>query len=144
MRKKNARKQQTVNLKQEKTQTTSKEVDPQSAKLLERVLDILDDYWSNLQYPDRNILLYEMDGEIDEDGMINFLKKFGKNDIYSFMVRNQEDKYTFPILITKRYLKKKGKELLEKASSIIDEQKKRKYARSRLVRLLYFSRSLSA
>ncbi|EKR09347.1 hypothetical protein [Leptospira kirschneri] len=120
---KNARKQQTVNLKQEKTQTTSKEVDPQSAKLLERVLDILDDYWSNLQYPDRNILLYEMDGEIDEDGMINFLKKFGKNDIYSFMVRNQEDKYTFPILITKRYLKKKGKELLEKASSIIDEQK---------------------
>lgn len=120
---KNARKQQTVNLKQEKTQTTSKEVDPQSAKLLERVLDILDDYWSNLQYPDRNILLYEMDGEIDEDGMINFLKKFGKNDIYSFMVRNQEDKYTFPILITKRYLKKKGKELLEKASSIIEEQK---------------------
>ncbi|KPA31115.1 Uncharacterized protein AMR50_4254 [Leptospira interrogans] len=49
------------------------------------------------------------------------------------MVRNQEDKYTFPILITKRYLKKKGRELLEKASSVIDEQKKREYARSRLV-----------
>ncbi|EMN30616.1 hypothetical protein LEP1GSC083_3152 [Leptospira interrogans serovar Pyrogenes str. L0374] len=120
---KNVRKQQAANLKQEKTQTTPKEIDPQGAKLLERILDILDDYWSNQQYPDRNILLYEMDGEIDEDGLINFLKKFGKNDIYSFMVRNQEDKYTFPILITKRYLKKKGKELLEKASSVIDEQK---------------------
>lgn len=93
------------------------------AKLLERTLDILDNYWSNHQYPDRNILLYEMDGEIDEDGLVNFLKKFGKNNIFSFMVRNQEDKYMFPILITKRYLKKNGKDLLEKASAVIDEQK---------------------
>ncbi|EMO13446.1 hypothetical protein LEP1GSC165_1558 [Leptospira santarosai str. CBC523] len=122
---KNARKQQATHGKQEKTSsaTVSKEVDPQGAKLLERTLDILDNYWSNRQYPDRNILLYEMDGEIDEEGLVNFLKKFGRNDIFSFMVRNQEDKYTFPILITKRYLKKNGKDLLEKASAVIDEQK---------------------
>ncbi|MDI7217237.1 hypothetical protein QMN07_06855 [Leptospira santarosai] len=122
---KNARKQQATHGKQEKTSsaTVPKEVDPQGAKLLERTLDILDNYWSNRQYPDRNILLYEMDGEIDEEGLINFLKKFGRNDIFSFMVRNQEDKYTFPILITKRYLKKNGKDLLEKASAVIDEQK---------------------
>ncbi|ONF93080.1 hypothetical protein [Leptospira santarosai] len=122
---KNARKQQATHGKQEKTSSTTvpKEVDPQGAKLLERTLDILDNYWSNRQYPDRNILLYEMDGEIDEEGLVNFLKKFGRNDIFSFMVRNQEDKYTFPILITKRYLKKNGKDLLEKASAVIDEQK---------------------
>ncbi|EKR90639.1 hypothetical protein [Leptospira santarosai] len=122
---KNARKQQATHGKQEKTSsaTVPKEVDPQGAKLLERTLDILDNYWSNRQYPDRNILLYEMDGEIDEEGLVNFLKKFGRNDIFSFMVRNQEDKYTFPILITKRYLKKNGKDLLEKASAVIDEQK---------------------
>ncbi|UPY80526.1 hypothetical protein FH581_020780 [Leptospira weilii] len=122
---KNARKQQTADMKQEKTSpaVVHKEVDPLGAKLLERTLDILDDYWSNHQYPDRNILLYEMDGEIDEDGLVNFLKKYGKNNIFSFMVRNQEDKYTFPILITKRYLKKNGKNLLEKASAVIDEQK---------------------
>ncbi|EMO46829.1 hypothetical protein [Leptospira santarosai] len=122
---KNARKQQATHGKQEKTSsaTVPKEVDPQGAKLLERTLDILDNYWSNRQYPDRNILLYEMDGEIDEEGLVNFLKKFGRNDIFSFMVRNQEDKYTFPILITKRYLKKNGRDLLEKASAVIDEQK---------------------
>ncbi|MDI7206244.1 hypothetical protein QMN03_04885 [Leptospira santarosai] len=122
---KNARKQQATHGKQEKTSsaTVPKEVDPQGAKLLERTLDILDNYWSNRQYPDRNILLYEMDGEIDEEGLVNFLKKFGRNDIFSFMVRNQEDKYTFPILITKRYLKKNGKDLLEKVSAVIDEQK---------------------
>ncbi|EMJ96712.1 hypothetical protein [Leptospira alstonii] len=124
---KNARKQQaTTNVPREKNSFSSVPVpaDPLNAKLLERILDILDDYWSNQQYPDRNILLYEMDGEINEDGLINFLKKFGKNDIFSFMVRNQEDKYTFPILVTKRYLKKNGKGLMDKASAIIDEQKK--------------------
>jgi hemerythrin superfamily protein len=84
---------------------------------------VLDDYWSNRQYPDRNILLYEMEGEINEEGLISFLKKFGKNEIFSFMVRNQEERYTFPILVTKRYLKKNGKDLMEKASTIINEQK---------------------
>ncbi|OCC29078.1 Uncharacterized protein GNX_2379 [Leptospira interrogans serovar Canicola] len=74
-----------------------------------------------------------MDGEIDEDGLINFLKKFGKNDIYSFMVRNQEDKYTFPILITKRYLKKKRKGAFGKSFFGHRRTKKREYARSRLV-----------
>ncbi|MBM9578012.1 hypothetical protein JWG45_12720 [Leptospira sp. 201903070] len=103
--------------------SASKEIDPLNAKLLERVLDVLDDYWSNRQYPDRNILLYEMEGEINEEGLISFLKKFGKNEIFSFMVRNQEERYTFPILVTKRYLKKNGKDLMEKASTIINEQK---------------------
>ncbi|XDD52281.1 hypothetical protein AB3N59_18235 [Leptospira sp. WS92.C1] len=98
-------------------------VDPLNAKLLERILDILDDYWSSRQYPDRNILLYEMEGEINEESLINFLKKFGKNEIFSFMVRNQEERYTFPILVTKRYLKKHGRDLMEKASAIISEQK---------------------
>ncbi|MGJ4754722.1 hypothetical protein [Leptospira kmetyi] len=122
---KNARKQAAAQSKDDKIPSApvQKEVDPQNAKLLERVLDILDDYWSSRQYPDRNILLYEMDGEIDEEGLINFLKKFGKNEIFSFMVRNQEERYTFPILITRRYLKKNGRDLMEKSSSIINEQK---------------------
>ncbi|MCG6169868.1 hypothetical protein LFX25_18345 [Leptospira sp. FAT2] len=122
---KQARKQAAAHAKDDKVPASSapKEVDPQNAKLLERVLDILDDYWSSRQYPDRNILLYEMDGEIDEEGLINFLKKFGKNEIFSFMVRNQEERYTFPILVTKRYLKKNGRDLMEKSSAIINEQK---------------------
>lgn len=122
---KQARKQAAAHAKEDKipSSSTPKEVDPQNAKLLERVLDILDDYWSSRQYPDRNILLYEMDGEIDEEGLINFLKKFGKNEIFSFMVRNQEERYTFPILVTRRYLKKNGRDLMEKSTSIINEQK---------------------
>ncbi|MBW0435075.1 hypothetical protein HGB47_15790 [Leptospira yasudae] len=122
---KQARKQAAAHTKDDKIPSASvpKDVDPQNAKLLERVLDILDDYWSSRQYPDRNILLYEMDGEIDEEGLINFLKKFGKNEIFSFMVRNQEERYTFPILVTRRYLKKNGRDLMEKSSAIISEQK---------------------
>ncbi len=122
---KNARKQSSSQSKDDKvpSSSASKDIDPMNAKLLERVLDVLDDYWSNRQYPDRNILLYEMEGEINEEGLINFLKKFGKNEIFSFMVRNQEERYTFPILVTKRYLKKNGRDLMEKASAIINEQK---------------------
>ncbi|TGK38360.1 hypothetical protein EHQ12_09490 [Leptospira gomenensis] len=123
---KSSRKQQNVPGKEEKTQPSSapkEAIDPTSGKLLERVLDILDDYWSSRQYPDRNILLYEMEGEINEENLVAFLKKFGKSDIFSFMVRNQEERYTFPILISKRYLKKHGRDLMEKASAIIEEQK---------------------
>jgi hypothetical protein len=51
------------------------------------------------------------------------LKKKGGKDIYSYMVRNQPDKYIWPILITRNYLKKNGKKLLEKAEEVIQAQK---------------------
>jgi hypothetical protein len=39
------------------------------------------------------------------------------------MVRNQPEKYIWPILISRGYLKKNGKQLLEKAESFIQAQK---------------------
>ncbi|PJZ70766.1 hypothetical protein CH373_07570 [Leptospira perolatii] len=92
-------------------------------KMLEAVLDILDGAWSRGEYPDRNYLLEALGADSDENTLLAFLKRNAKKEIHSFMVRNQEEKYSFPILVTRRYLKKYGRSLQEKANKIVDEQK---------------------
>ncbi|TGK20192.1 hypothetical protein EHO61_06770 [Leptospira fluminis] len=99
------------------------EVDPEGKKMLSAVLDILDAAWSKGDTPDRNYLLEKLGADSDENTLLNFLKKNAKKEILSFMVRNQQERYTFPILVTKRYLKKNGKALLDKAKKVVDEQK---------------------
>ncbi|EQA35887.1 hypothetical protein LEP1GSC047_0563 [Leptospira inadai serovar Lyme str. 10] len=105
------------------TRSGEQEADPQAKKMLSSVLDILDAAWAGGEYPDRNYLLTMLGADADENTLLNFLKKNAKKEIHSFMVRNQEEKYTFPILITRRFLKKNGRSLLDKAKKIVDEQK---------------------
>ncbi|EPG66064.1 hypothetical protein [Leptospira wolffii] len=99
------------------------EHDAEVKKMLSSVLEILDHAWSRDEFPDRNYLLQALGGDIDENTLINFLKKNAKKEIHSFMVRNQEEQYSFPVLVTRRFLKKNGRALQEKAKRIVDDQK---------------------
>ncbi|TGK01748.1 hypothetical protein EHQ53_14800 [Leptospira langatensis] len=101
----------------------SPEQDAETKQMLTSVLDILDHAWNGGEYPDRNYLVQALGGSQDENTVINFLKKNAKKEIHSFMVRNQEEQYSFPVLVTRRFLKKNGRGLLDKAKKIVDEQK---------------------
>ena len=101
----------------------SSEQEAEIKRNLSAVLDVLDHAWSQDELPDREYLLHALGGDMDENTLINFLKKNAKKEIHSFMVRNQEEQYSFPILISRRFLKKNGKALLDKAKRIVDEQK---------------------
>ncbi len=103
--------------------SSSSEQDVEVKKMLSAVLDILDQAWSRDEFPDREYLLKALGADTDENTLINFLKKNAKKEIHSFMVRNQEEQYSFPILVTRRFLKKNGRGLLDKAKKIVDEQK---------------------
>ncbi|WCL47666.1 hypothetical protein [Leptospira sp. GIMC2001] len=99
------------------------EEDPKLKAKLEKILSAMDEAWDFGYYPDRNYLMDKLEGSMEEDELISFMKKKGGKDIYSYQVRDQIEKYPFPILVSKQYLKKNGKRLLEKAIGIIEEQK---------------------
>ncbi|MCZ8237427.1 MAG: hypothetical protein O9346_07490 [Leptospiraceae bacterium] len=99
------------------------EDDPATKEKLKSILSALDEAWDFGVYPDRTYVLDKVSSSMTEDDLIFFLKKKGGKDIYSYMVRNQPDKYIWPILITRNYLKKNGKKLLEKAEEVIQAQK---------------------
>ncbi|TGK41461.1 hypothetical protein [Leptospira andrefontaineae] len=101
----------------------SSEQEAEVKRNLSAVLDVIDHAWGQDELPDREYLLQALGGDMDENTLINFLKKNAKKEIHSFMVRNQEEQYSFPILISRRFLKKNGKALLDKAKRIVDEQK---------------------
>lgn len=90
---------------------------------LKTILSILDEAWEFGFYPDRVYLMDKLQGSLSEEELVRFLKKKGGKDVYSYMVRNQMEKYPFPILVTRQYLKKNGMKLQEDAESIMREQK---------------------
>jgi uncharacterized protein YjgD (DUF1641 family) len=99
------------------------EDDPAVKEKLKKIMSALDEAWDFGVYPDRTYVLDKVAGSMTEDDLIFFLKKKGGKEIYSYMVRNQPEKYVWPILITRSYLKKNGKKLLEAAEEVIKAQK---------------------
>jgi len=97
--------------------------DPKVLKQLEEITKILDEAWDFGHYPDRVYVLENLDSSISEDELVNFIKKNGGKEIYSFMIRNQIEKFPFPILISREYLKKNGSALLRRAEKVLEEQK---------------------
>lgn len=105
--------------------TLGEEDNPETKEKLKKIQSYLNEAWDFGHYPDRNYLMEKLEHALSEDELIRFIKKNAGKDIYSFMIRNQIEKYPFPILVTRDYLKKNGSRILADAERIIQEQKSR-------------------
>lgn len=83
----------------------------------------LDHAWDKNMLPNRNFLI-EKYPIFNEETIINFLKKYGRTEILSFRIMHEKPEYLWPILISRRYVKAKGKAMLAKAKHDADEQRK--------------------
>jgi hypothetical protein len=83
----------------------------------------LDHAWDKNMLPNRNFLI-EKYPIFNEETIINFLKKYGRTEILSFRIMHEKPEYLWPILISRRYVKAKGKAMLAKAKHDADKQRK--------------------
>lgn len=111
----------------EVTKQGSPEEEKKWKESIEAVIRILDEAWDFGVLPDREYVLNKLNGKFTEDNLIFFLKKFGGKELYSFPIRNQPEKYKWPILISTSYLKRNGKRLLEKVSEESNKQRNEKF-----------------
>ena len=90
-------------------------------KLKSIIID-LDKAWDEGQMPNRLFLL-EKFPEFTEDALILFLKKYARKEIISFRINHDKPEYVWPFLITKRYIKQKGKSMYAKYAALADKQR---------------------
>lgn len=97
----------------------------QVKETLQKIVDLLDNAWNAGEYPDRTYLLQKLGSSMTEDAFVMFLKKHSHKEIYSYQIKSKAnpDKYPWPILISRHYLKRFGKKLLDKAKIASDEQR---------------------
>lgn len=94
-------------------------------ELMSKILHELDAAWDSGDFPNREFLLKKLKKDFSkENELIMFLKKNAKKEIYSFKVSVEKPEFMWPILITRRYLKKQGKSLYNKYQEIADKQRK--------------------
>lgn len=103
----------------------SMRIEERAEEVLRKVIDLLDAAWDRKELPNRtNVLDGVPEFEGNEDAMIFFLKKYGRKQIYSFRVMRQDPKYLWPILISRRYIQRHGKRLLQESMEEADRQRK--------------------
>ncbi|TGM06528.1 hypothetical protein [Leptospira jelokensis] len=112
---------------QEPVKQGSPEEEKKWKESIETVVRILDEAWEFGVYPDREYVLSKLNGKFTEENLIFFLKKFGGKEIYSFPIRNQREKFPWPILVSTGYLKRHGKKLLDKVSAESEKQRNDKF-----------------
>ena len=85
---------------------------------------ILDSAWDSKLFPDREYVLANLNNGMNEDQFVMFLKKHASRDVLSYMIKSKTNKYKWPILITRNYIRKNGKRLLELAKKESDNERK--------------------
>ncbi len=89
---------------------------------LAKMTALLDEAWLHGELPNRTFLLQNFP-ELDENMLIHFLKKHAVKEILSFRVRFEKPEYQWPILISKNYIRKNGRRMLDKAKKDADTQR---------------------
>jgi len=92
-------------------------------EILKLIINELDAAWDAKLLPTREYLLQKLP-DFEEDFLVMFLKKYARKEIFSFRIRNEKPEYVWPVLISRRYIKKNGKALFAKAVAEADEQRK--------------------
>ncbi|MCB1308991.1 MAG: hypothetical protein KDK30_12450, partial [Leptospiraceae bacterium] len=91
--------------------------------LLKKIVETLDKAWEQGLFPNRTHLLEGMSAFEDENQLVMFLKKYGRKEVLSFRIKHDKPQYVWPILISRRYVKRKGKALYSKYSELADKQR---------------------
>ncbi|MEQ9364011.1 MAG: hypothetical protein RIF32_07205, partial [Leptospirales bacterium] len=99
--------------------------DEEAKNQLKKIVDIIDEAWSKGMHPNRTYLIEKL-GNMTEDELIMFLKKYGRKEVLSFRVRSEKEEYIWPILITRRYLRRNGKALSSKITEQANKQRNAK------------------
>ncbi len=98
------------------------ELDEQARQNIDRIGKILDEAWDRKELPNRTHVLEQLK-DFDEDSLVMFLKKHGRKEIYSFRIRNDDPKYVWPILISKKYIQRHGRRLYKESMDEADKQR---------------------
>ena len=91
----------------------SPEEEKQVKDVLQSIITTLDTAWDAKLFPDREYVMQNVKTGMSEDQFVMFLKKYSMKDILSFQVKSKTNKFKWPILVTRHYLKRHGKRLLE-------------------------------
>lgn len=107
--------------KQEAQPKRSQEI----TQMLEKITSILDSAWESGTYPDREFLSASIGDAYTEEELLELMKKNFSKEILSFQIKSasQSPKFKWPILVTRDYLKKNGKNLLQKTKKEYDKEK---------------------
>ncbi|MCE9500218.1 MAG: hypothetical protein K8R21_06945 [Leptospira sp.] len=121
--------QDATNEETEETETeeTGASMNPEQEKevkeQMQNLVNIVDEGWNAGIYPDRTFLLQNLKGKMTEEQLVMFLKKYSQKELYSFIIKTHTEKFPWPILISRHYLKRYGRKLLDKAKKESDEQR---------------------
>ncbi len=87
------------------------------------IIGILDSAWDAKLYPDREYVLANLKNGMNEDQLVMFLKKHAGKEILSYQIKTKANKFKWPVLISRNYIKKNGKRLLDFAKKESDKER---------------------
>jgi hypothetical protein len=120
--------EQGIPLNETKEGDVEKKLTPDEEKqvkeVLQSIITVLDTAWDAKLYPDREYVMQNVKTGMTEDQFVMFLKKYSMKDILSFQVKSKTNKYKWPILVSRHYLKRHGKRLLEIARREADTERR--------------------
>ncbi len=102
----------------------SPEEEKQVKDVLQAIITVLDTAWDAKLYPDREYVMQNVKTGMTEDQFVMFLKKHSLKEILSFQIKSKTNKYKWPILVSRHYLKRHGRRLLEIAKRESDIERR--------------------
>ncbi len=102
----------------------SPEEEKQVKDVLQSIITVLDTSWDAKVYPDREYVMQNVKTGMTEDQFVMFMKKHSLKEILSFQIKSKTNKYKWPILVSRHYLKRHGKRLLEIAKRESDIERR--------------------
>ena len=100
------------------------EEEKQVKDVLQAIITVLDTAWDAKLYPDREYVMQNVKTGMNEDQFVMFMKKHSQKEILSFQIKSKTNKYKWPILVSRHYLKRHGKRLLEIAKRESDIERR--------------------
>ncbi|HNI87612.1 MAG TPA: hypothetical protein PKX55_05595, partial [Leptospiraceae bacterium] len=110
--------------KEEPDKKLTPEEEKQVKDVLQAIITALDSAWDAKLYPDREYLMQNVKTGMSEDQFVMFMKKHSQKEVLSFQIKSKSNKYKWPILVSRHYLKRHGRRMLEIAKRESDTERR--------------------